>query len=811
MQYGGWTGKILRVDLTTGAITTEDTAKYKDFMGGTGFGYKVLWDEVPPGVKAKDPENRIVFGVGPLTGTGAPCTGRVSITTLWPAHANELPGSGHMGGHWGPELKYAGWDSIIVQGASATPVWIKIVNDKVTIEDASRLWGSGIFRATEEITSIMGAGCHVAAIGQAGENLARLSCVICDRSHSAGGAGYVMGAKNLKAIGVLGTGALKVAADKKTWADYNKHYLSMMGANNQMVVPRTKQPWAEYNSSGSRWTADKGIFWGAANPPVETGYCADVEHASVDCPSPLNKIGLRTHKGYGDFGVPGMNHTVKMNGCHACPIRCHIAMDIPALEQYGVSRYQQNTCIGNSIATSLVTGTNAANPDAGITNAAMSSAMCDDFGFWSDYSLYSADYKWAFSHVMTQAEVDALGLTTTLNASGLTFVGKTTFQNRLPPAELTLLSGNALGAKPYTANTPWARAEAGDPSVLQVLIPLICANGKLIPGTTTPVPVINGLAAPVFAKSVCMGPAWLAKQWPEIGYYNNHGKSASSAKMNHAKHHGVESFGQIGVLNGMLWNRDSQNHTHQNIVGCGLPTTLINTIMKELFTKGNSLFNDPTGTDITFVSAETGYKAVTPGMAAMTAASAIYLELYNSLTVCNYTLPVWVSPLKSLGYRGDASLDAQTYSLVTGDTVDQKGLEKIGLRIFTLFRALTARYMDYYVKQGNPAKSVVMRTDHDQVNDWMFDKIGDTTTGAVTGPGTGIPNSVSGNTDGYPKTDVAFTGTTQLMTRADIDKGRDLLYAQFGWDTATGMPTAATLSSLGLGYVQAAIPALIVG
>jgi aldehyde:ferredoxin oxidoreductase len=233
----------------------------------------------------------------------------------------------------------------------------------------------------------------------------------------------------------------------------------------------------------------------------------------------------------------------------------------------------------------------------------------------------------------------------------------------------------------------------------------------------------------------------------------------------------VESFGQIGVLNGMLWNRDAQNHTHQNIVGCGLPlTTHINPIMKELWTTGKSIFNDPTGSDITFTSAETGYKAVTPGMAAMTAAVVVYLELYNSLTVCNYTLPVWVSPLKSLSYRGDASLDAQTYSLVTGDALDQKGLETVGLRIMTLFRALTARYMDYFIKKANPSKQVNMRTDHDQVSDWHFDKIGDTTTGPVTGPGTGIANSVTGNTDAYPATDVAFTGTTQLMTRADIEK-----------------------------------------
>ena len=798
MQYGGWTGKILRVDLSTGAITSEDTIKYKDYLGGTGLGYKVLWDEVPPGTKAWDPANRIIFGVGPLTGTGAPCSGRVSITSLWPVHADELPGTGHMGGHWGPELKYAGWDSIIIQGKAATPVWIKIVDDKVTIEDAARLWGNGIYRATAEICTIMGSDAHVAAIGQAGENMARLSSVLCDRSHSAGGVGSVMGSKNLKAIGVKGTGSLRIAADKKVWADYNKKYLSMMGANNQMVVPRTKQPWAEYNNSGSRWTADKGIYWGAATPPVETGYCTDVEHPlPVDCPSPLNKMGLRTHKGYGDFGVPGAMHTVKMNGCHACPVRCHIATDIPALEEYGVSRYNQNTCIGNSIATGLMSQ-NASNPDSSITNAYMSNALCDDYGFWSDYSQYSNDYRWMYTHVMTAAEVAALGL-----PAG--FVGKTPFQNRLPAAELKILSGNETGTKPYTAGTPWAKADAGDPSALQVLVPLICANGK------SNQPVLNNLSTPVFAQAVAMGPAWLAKQWPEIGYFNDHGKSSSSAKMNHAKHHGVESFGQIGVLNGMLWNRDSQNHTHQNIVGCGLPTALINTIMKEIFTQGNSLFNDPTGSDITFVSSETGYKPVTPGMAAMTAAAAVYLELYNSLTVCNYTLPIWVSPLKSKGYRGDASLDAQTYSAVTGDTLDQKGLETVGLRILTLFRALTARYMDYVIKKADPSKTVNMRTDHDQVNDWHFDKVGDAVTGPVVGPGTGpgTDNKTTGNTDAYPATDVPFKGTTQLMDRADIDLGRDLLYAQFGWDKATGMPTAATLTRLGLDYVKAAIPTLI--
>ena len=113
--------RVLRVDLSTGSITKEDTLKYKDYLGGSGLGFKVLWDEVPPGTKAWDPANRIIFGVGPLTGTGAPLSGRTTIISLWPNHPDELPGSGHMGGHWGPELKYAGYDAIIIQGKAARP------------------------------------------------------------------------------------------------------------------------------------------------------------------------------------------------------------------------------------------------------------------------------------------------------------------------------------------------------------------------------------------------------------------------------------------------------------------------------------------------------------------------------------------------------------------------------------------------------------------------------------------------------------------------------------------------------------------
>ena len=137
-KHGGWAGKVLRIDLSTDRISTEDTVeKYKDVLGGTGLGYKVLWEEAAPGTKPFDPANKIVFGTGPLAGTGAPCNGRTAITTLWPTcWPKPLVASGHMGGQFAAELKYAGYDGIIVEGKADRPVYVSIMDKKVEIKDA---------------------------------------------------------------------------------------------------------------------------------------------------------------------------------------------------------------------------------------------------------------------------------------------------------------------------------------------------------------------------------------------------------------------------------------------------------------------------------------------------------------------------------------------------------------------------------------------------------------------------------------------------------------------------------------------------
>jgi aldehyde:ferredoxin oxidoreductase len=120
----GYTGKILRVDLSSGKTWADETMKYKDYIGGEGIGYKVLWDEVPAGTHPFDPENKIIFGAGPLCGSGVPCSGRTTIVSLLPTSPFHGAGSSPIGGYFSVEMKYAGWDAIVLEGKSSKPVWI---------------------------------------------------------------------------------------------------------------------------------------------------------------------------------------------------------------------------------------------------------------------------------------------------------------------------------------------------------------------------------------------------------------------------------------------------------------------------------------------------------------------------------------------------------------------------------------------------------------------------------------------------------------------------------------------------------------
>ena len=216
---GGWVGKILRVDLTNRKISEVLTFDYvPKFLGGRGLGAKIYWDEVPPEVGAFDPENRLIFATGPLQGTLAPTSGRFMVLGKSPqtAPTESFCRSG-VGGHWAPELKWAGYDALIIYGKASKPVYLWITDGKAEILDASRLWGLDTYRTQQMIWKLHGNKTRMMVIGRAGENRSRIACILTDSGDASGQGGFggVMGSKNLKAIAVRGTGSVTAARPKE--------------------------------------------------------------------------------------------------------------------------------------------------------------------------------------------------------------------------------------------------------------------------------------------------------------------------------------------------------------------------------------------------------------------------------------------------------------------------------------------------------------------------------------------------------------------------------------------------------------------
>jgi len=213
----GWTGKLLRVNLTEGTITTEALRKpwAEEYIGARGLGSKYLYEEVDPAVDPLSPENKIIFATGPLTGTLATSGGRYNVVTKGPLTGTIA--ASNSGGYWGPELKYAGYDMIIIEGKAAEPTYLWIFNDRVELRCAAKLWGKSTHEATDIIVSETDPEAKVACIGPAGEKLVKFACVINDKHRAAGrtGVGAVMGSKNLKAIAVRGTKGIRVADPKR--------------------------------------------------------------------------------------------------------------------------------------------------------------------------------------------------------------------------------------------------------------------------------------------------------------------------------------------------------------------------------------------------------------------------------------------------------------------------------------------------------------------------------------------------------------------------------------------------------------------
>jgi len=241
MNSYGYSGRVIRIDLTTKDISFEPITDYAhEWIGGNGIDQWILYKEVKRQISPYSPSNRLTFGAGPLVGTLAPGASRMSASSKNPFTMGI--GTSNCGGYFGVELKYAGYDHLIFQGRSKKPVYLWIKDDHVELKDATHLWGKTIWQTVDAIRQELGdSRIHILSIGPGGENLVRGASIIQDKDRAFGrcGLGGVMGSKNLKAIAVRGNKSVKIAYPEKfirAVDELRKHFENSTTVDNLMKL-----------------------------------------------------------------------------------------------------------------------------------------------------------------------------------------------------------------------------------------------------------------------------------------------------------------------------------------------------------------------------------------------------------------------------------------------------------------------------------------------------------------------------------------------------------------------------------------------
>ncbi len=311
MERFAYWNKILHVNLTDRTTTVEEPgdAFYRQYAGGRGIIAHYLLKDVPKGADPLGPDNVLVFAPGVLTGAPVPGAGRHSVGAKSPLTGGF--GEAEAGGFWGSELKLAGWDAIVVHGASDTPVYLSIIDDAVEIRDAAHLWGKVTGDVEEEIRGDLGdQRIKVAQAGPAGENLVRFACIINDLNEAAGrtGLGAVMGSKKLKAVAVRGHGKMKIA-DQKTLTGVAKWVSSTLDQNHRAFH--------------------------------DYGTGAAMQGKSLDggLPTSNYRLGEFAEVGQVDAIAVGEEVRIDMGACYACSVRCKKVVQIEQrAEDAGVTK-----------------------------------------------------------------------------------------------------------------------------------------------------------------------------------------------------------------------------------------------------------------------------------------------------------------------------------------------------------------------------------------------------------------------------------------------------------------------------------------
>jgi aldehyde:ferredoxin oxidoreductase len=382
MKPHGYGGKILRVNLTDGKLAEEPTEKYtKEWVGGRGINEWILFHELPRECRPLEPENIFTIGVGPLVGTLSPFCSRVSVDTK-NAFTNGV-GSANCGGHFGAEMKYAGYDNLVFTGKSEKPVYLWLNDGKAELRDASLLWGKTTWETEKRIrTDENDNEVRVICIGQAGENQVRSACVISDRAKAAGGSGVgaVMGSKNLKAIAARGSMPITIAEPE--------HFINAVDLARAKVEKFPKA--AKYRKDGYY-----GVESYYGSPAWEAGF-RPVRNGQDDYwePKKIKKVAGDTIKKY----------RKKILACFGCPVGCMPWMDIPD-GPYAI----KGEGWWNNSSNSFCTRVDVDNPEPAI----MAHLLTNQYGLDGDNA--SVVIGWAFEAyekgLLTKEDTDGLELT----------------------------------------------------------------------------------------------------------------------------------------------------------------------------------------------------------------------------------------------------------------------------------------------------------------------------------------------------------------------------------------------------------------
>ncbi|MCP4344132.1 MAG: aldehyde ferredoxin oxidoreductase family protein [Desulfobacterales bacterium] len=312
MKTYGYHGRLLDVNLSTGKISDREVSAEdrEKFIGGRGLGTKVLWDTLKkPGISYSAPEVPLMFMPGPFSGLPVPSASRTCVVTKSPCTSpveSDYPFASttsysNIGGFFGPEIRFAGYDGIVVTGKASSPVYLVLNNGKAEIRDAKKFWGMNTDEFDKQILNeLKDRRFRTCYIGPAGENLVSYACILHTATRAAGrGVGCVMGAKNLKAIAVKGSEIPEIADLRKFWGlveDMRKGFRELFAAPGFNVVKALRN---DGTAAFLKWSSDKGLM--SVRNFREATY---TEVEKIGAAAAREKIWLRE------------------SACYCCPVAC---------------------------------------------------------------------------------------------------------------------------------------------------------------------------------------------------------------------------------------------------------------------------------------------------------------------------------------------------------------------------------------------------------------------------------------------------------------------------------------------------------